>query len=144
MEINCNYAFEDFQPWSGAVDTWNTLEEFNKISTLECILEDIYPDGIDETTLNDILWFEEESVFEWVGLHYSNNTGVVSDEPLCPICNDYITGHECTNCYETLCEHCTHICSKCSTVICKDCDNGDNGIHLCSDCYDTIEETLDE
>ena len=35
---------------------------------LEAILEDAYPDGMDETELNDLLWFESETVFEWLGI----------------------------------------------------------------------------
>ena len=68
----------NFEPWSGAVDTWNALEEFNKIDELESILEDIYPDGMPETDLNDLLWFEPETVYEWVGLEYDEDSGKVS------------------------------------------------------------------
>ena len=38
-----------------------TARQFNEV---ESILEDIYPDGIDETTINDIFWFEFETVAE--------------------------------------------------------------------------------
>ena len=31
-------------------------------------LEDLYPDGMDETELNDLLWFEPETVYEWLGI----------------------------------------------------------------------------
>lgn len=34
MGINRSYAFEAFKPWSDAIDTWNTLEEYDKVSTL--------------------------------------------------------------------------------------------------------------
>jgi len=139
MGINRSYAFEAFKPWSGAIDTWNTLEEYDKVSTLECVLEDLYPDGIEETTLNDLLWFEEESLYEWVGLHYGVNSGIVSDEPLCPACDDHIPEYECDNCLDTVCEHCMVKCVKCNKVICKDCNNGEKEKPLCSDCYDDKE-----
>ena len=35
---------------------------------LEQILDDIYPDGMTETELNDLLWFDSESVYEWLGI----------------------------------------------------------------------------
>ena len=73
--------FCNFKPWSGAVDTWDNLEKYDKIGQLEAVLEDIYPDGISEVQLNDILWFEPETVYVWVGLYYDSNTGEVSDEP---------------------------------------------------------------
>jgi hypothetical protein len=31
-------------------------------------MEELYPDGIDETSLNDILRFEEDWVFEMLGI----------------------------------------------------------------------------
>ena len=34
----------------------------------EQILEDTYPDGMTETELNDLLWFDSESVYEWLGI----------------------------------------------------------------------------
>lgn len=76
-----------YQPWSGAVDTWNKLEEFDKIDALEAAIDELYYDEsagegvINETQLNDLLWFEPETVYEWVGLYYNEDTGEVSDEP---------------------------------------------------------------
>lgn len=60
--------FSDYSPWSGAKDTYNRIEEENKLDMLESILEDLYPDGMTDTELNDLLWFESEQVFEWLGI----------------------------------------------------------------------------
>ena len=79
--------FGKFEPWSGAVDTWRTLEEYDKIDLLEQILDDTYYNEevgeaiLSETELNDLLWFDPETVYEWVGLYYNDETGEVSDEP---------------------------------------------------------------
>lgn len=78
--------FSEFQPWSGAVDTWNTLMDYDKLDLFEQILDTTFinneGEGImDETELNDLLWFEPETVYEWVGLYYNDETGEVSDEP---------------------------------------------------------------
>lgn len=56
-----------FEFWGGAADnaarlTWAELE------TVESILEDLYPDGIDATNLNDLFAFDFESVCDWLGL----------------------------------------------------------------------------
>ena len=32
------------------------------------LIEELYPDGIDETQLNDILWFKSEWVYEMLGI----------------------------------------------------------------------------
>jgi len=67
----------DFEPWMGAVDTWDVLLRRNKIGVLETILEDVYFEGMRETDLNDLLWFEPETVYEWVGLCYDEESGEI-------------------------------------------------------------------
>ena len=71
MKIYTEKSLADFEWWSGAKNTAETIEE--KLGAkgweqLETILEDQYPDGIDETELNDLLWFEPELIFEWLGI----------------------------------------------------------------------------
>ena len=68
MKIYSETSLYNFEAWSGAVDTLNRVIEEGKAEELEAILEDLYPDGIDETTLNDILWFDSEWVFEMCGI----------------------------------------------------------------------------
>ena len=57
-----------FQAWSGAKETLERIQCEGKCGLLEQILEDIYPDGMTETELNDLLWFESETVYEWLGI----------------------------------------------------------------------------
>jgi hypothetical protein len=59
---------EFFKPWSGAVDTFQKIREADKLDELEAVLSELYPDGMSETELNDLLWFEEETVYEWLGM----------------------------------------------------------------------------
>lgn len=58
----------DFEPWSSAVDTYERIEREGKLDELDNVLDELYPDGIDETELNDLLWFEPETVYEWLGM----------------------------------------------------------------------------
>lgn len=58
----------DFEPWSGAIDTYERIEREGKLDELDDVLDEVYPDGIDETELNDLLWFEPETVYEWLGM----------------------------------------------------------------------------
>ena len=66
MKIYTERSLKNFEFWGGAEDTvkYLTLDE---LDTIESLLEDIYPDGIDETTINDIFWFEEDTIAEWLG-----------------------------------------------------------------------------
>ena len=68
MRIYSETSLENFEAWSGAVDTLDRVREAGKCDELESILEELYPDGMSETELNDRLWFETETVFEWLGI----------------------------------------------------------------------------
>jgi hypothetical protein len=58
----------DFQAWSGAIDTKNTIIDHDKQTDFEYLIDELYPDGLSETQLNDILWFEPEWIFEQLGI----------------------------------------------------------------------------
>ena len=58
----------DYEPWSGAVDTWDKIVQEGKVNDLDFMLEEIYPDGMTMTQLNDLLWFEDEWIFEMLGI----------------------------------------------------------------------------
>ena len=68
MKITSEMSLKNFKAWSGAKDTLNKLIELDKCDELEFILDDLYPDGLTETQLNDILWFEDEWIFETLGI----------------------------------------------------------------------------
>lgn len=57
-----------YSPWSGAIDTYNTIEEAGKLEEFESLIDELYPDGIEEVKLNDILWFESDWILEMLGL----------------------------------------------------------------------------
>ena len=52
--------------WSDAIDRVMYLSD-DELDTIINILAEEYPDGIDETELNDFLWFEDETYAEWLG-----------------------------------------------------------------------------
>lgn len=68
MTITYELDLNRFEAWSGAKDTLKRIQREGKCDLLEQILEDTYPDGMTETELNDLLWFEPETVFEWLGI----------------------------------------------------------------------------
>lgn len=59
---------EKFEPWAGAVDTYNIIMEADKVDEFESLIDELYPEGIEEGKLNDILWFEDDWVLEMLGL----------------------------------------------------------------------------
>ena len=68
MKIYTEISLEDFEAWSGAVSTLDRIKSEGKCDELEATLEELYPDGMDETQLNDLLWFEEDWIFETLGI----------------------------------------------------------------------------
>lgn len=68
MKIYSETSLYSFEAWSGGENTLDRVIEEGKTDELEAILEDMYPDGIDETALNDILRFESEWVYEVCGI----------------------------------------------------------------------------
>lgn len=62
--LKITIAINEFNLWQGAEDTFNRIVEAEKLDELEMLLEDTYPNGLSDTTLNDILWFESEWVYE--------------------------------------------------------------------------------
>ena len=68
MKLYTEKSLSSFEPWSGAVDAYKYLDDHDLLDDLETILEELYPDGMDETALNDLLWFEPETVYEWLGV----------------------------------------------------------------------------
>ena len=68
MKITSEMSLRNFEAWSGAKDTLNKLIELDKCDELEAVLEDIYPEGMTETQLNDILWFDDEWIYETLGI----------------------------------------------------------------------------
>jgi len=59
-----------YEPWQGAVDTWNKIVEADAVEAFEDYLKDSFPDGNDLTLtkINDILWFDGDQVLEYLGL----------------------------------------------------------------------------
>lgn len=80
MTITYELDLNSFEAWSGAVSTLNRIQSEGKTAALEAILEDLYPDGMTETELNDLLWFESEQIYEWLGLRTEEQIQAEIDE----------------------------------------------------------------
>ena len=68
MTITYELDLNSFEAWSGAKETLERIQREGKCEELENVLEELYPDGMTETELNDLLWFDSESVYEWLGI----------------------------------------------------------------------------
>ena len=71
MYIKQNMDFNDLMSncWSGAIDTLKAIEEHDKENELMAHLEEQWLDEVPTMTeINDYLWFEDEFIFECLGI----------------------------------------------------------------------------
>ena len=65
MKVYKEVSLWNFEAWLGGEDRLNVLREKGKdvCDEVESFINEVFPDGLDETTLNDYLWFDVESDF---------------------------------------------------------------------------------
>ena len=92
MKITKEISLDRFDAWSGAEKTLDKIISEGKAEEFEFILEDLYPEGVDETQLNDLLRFEPEWCFEAVGIRTESEIKSEleeAEEELESMMNDY-------------------------------------------------------
>lgn len=70
MTIKKDYGFYDLKDevWEGAVDTLDKIENEGKQDELMEFLESYFIDIPTITEVNDLLWFENDYIFESLGM----------------------------------------------------------------------------
>lgn len=67
MLYTVDASLVSFKAWSGAEHTLHTLT-IDQIGDIEDILSDVWSDSIPTATdINDFLWFERDTIAEWLG-----------------------------------------------------------------------------
>lgn len=69
MKLVREISVENFEAWSGGEETLELLINSGKINQFEDLIEEMYPEGIEATTLNDILRFESDWIYETLGIY---------------------------------------------------------------------------
>ena len=68
MKLYSEMTLERFEAWSGGKETQEVILENRKGKEFDCLLEELYPCGVSETQLNDILWFEREWIYSLLNI----------------------------------------------------------------------------
>ena len=68
MKVVSEVSLWNFEGWSGAEETIKIIIENDRVEEFEQLIEELFPEGIDETHLNDLLRFEDKWVFEMLGI----------------------------------------------------------------------------
>ena len=73
MKVYEYINLKDFESWSGATETKNIIINEGKEEEFEELIEELYPNGISATTLNDLLWLDQEYVLDTLGIENSED-----------------------------------------------------------------------
>lgn len=68
MKLVKTFKFEEFEPWYGAVQTYDTIANNGKKMEFEEMVNAIYPDGTTATEVNDFMRFESDLIFQALGI----------------------------------------------------------------------------
>lgn len=66
MIITTEKDLTNFKFWAGAKVLAKKLT-YTELQQITEQLEDLYPEGMTETQINDLLWFEEDFICEMIG-----------------------------------------------------------------------------
>ena len=64
MIIKTETNLRDFNAWGGAINTKNIILDAGLEEEFAEIIDELYPDGISDTELNDLLWFDDDWVLK--------------------------------------------------------------------------------
>lgn len=76
MIITREESLTNFKFWSGAKDNAEKLTT-EQLEEVERQLEEIYPEGMTETQINDLFWFDFEWICELIGLVYDAENDII-------------------------------------------------------------------
>ena len=68
MIIKTETNLRNFEAWSGAIETKNLILDAGLEEEFEGLIEELYPNGLTDTELNDILWFDADWILENLGI----------------------------------------------------------------------------
>ena len=67
MKYYVETSLENFEAWSGGRDTLEVLIDKGLCDTVEAFLEEVLGEDISDTAINDVLWFERDTIADWCG-----------------------------------------------------------------------------
>lgn len=80
MRVICDLSLNQFSFWAGAKSNAEKLT-YEEKETISYMLEDIYSEGVDETLINDLFWFDFPLICEWLGYQYDeDNDDIIRKE----------------------------------------------------------------
>ena len=73
MKVYEELNLKDFKAWSGAVETKERIVKEGKEQEFEELIEELFPNGVSATELNDLLCFDDEYILNCLGIQLDDN-----------------------------------------------------------------------
>ena len=68
MLIKTETNLRNFKAWSGAIETKKIILDAGLEEEFEMLIDELYPEGLIDTELNDLLWFDSGWILENLGI----------------------------------------------------------------------------
>ncbi len=68
MIVKQDISLTNFKFWSGGADTAANLTD-EQLKSVESQLEELYPNGMTDVELNDMFWFDRETIYQMAGYY---------------------------------------------------------------------------
>ena len=68
MLIKTETNLRNFKAWSGAIETKKIILDAGLEEEFEMLIDELYPEGLTDTELNDLLWFDSDWILENLGI----------------------------------------------------------------------------
>ena len=74
MKVITETNLRGFNAWSGAVHTKNLIISLGLEEEFEMLIDELYEEGLTDTQLNDLLWFESNWILENLGVEVEEDS----------------------------------------------------------------------
>ena len=68
MLIKTETNLRNFKAWSRAIETKKIILDAGLEEEFEMLIDELYPKGLTDTELNDLLWFDSDWILENLGI----------------------------------------------------------------------------
>ena len=70
MKIYDELNLSEVNTWAGATEVKNVIINEGLEEEFESLIDELFPDGLSITELNDLLWFDYKYIFDCLGIEY--------------------------------------------------------------------------
>ena len=78
MKVTYEFDLSEFKAWSGAVETLRKIRTFDlshpgAMNAAQQYIEDCLGDEATETQINDMLWFEDDAILDYISCYFDGD-----------------------------------------------------------------------